>query len=99
MCVITVKYEGTQLSTNGDGTKLLIYHSKEMKITTSANKSICISAYEENIDVNEGACFRMFEKLLVEEESRGRPQPPPHFYPHPPLCQKGGETSVNISAV
>lgn len=70
-----------------------------MNITFSANKSICILAYEENIDVNEGACFRMFEKLLVEEESQRRPNPHPIPTPTPPLCQKGGETSVNIRAV
>lgn len=51
-----------------------------MKIAFSVNKSICISADEENIAANETACFWMFEKLRVEEGSWGRTPPQ--------LCQK-----------
>lgn len=49
MRVITVKCEGTRLRTRGDGSGLLVYHRKDMKITFSANKIIWNSAHEEGL--------------------------------------------------
>lgn len=80
MCVITVKFERTWISTRGAGSELLVYHSKDMKISSSANEIICNSACEERGN-EEVTCFRMFEQL--------RPGVPPR-------CVKKAEEHLRI---